>query len=453
MSEKRELSEDVREGMTKTAEGLLEFVGACPTAYHTVAEARRRLEAAGATYLAEGEAWELVPGGSYYTVRNGTSIVCWHVGKDVDAEGLRFQMAAAHGDSPTYRVKAEPELEGPGEYLRLNVEGYGGMLDYTWLDRPLGVAGRAMVRCEGGVESRLVNVERDVLLIPSVCIHMNRDANSGLALNRQVDLCPLFSAGELERGDFARMVADELGVAVDDVVSSDLYLVNHQEGRVWGQAGEFVSAGHLDDLQCAYAALEAFLSSGNEEDVSVCAVFDNEEVGSGTRQGALSTFLHDVLVRVAGCLGADEEGYIRAIARSFMVSCDNAHAVHPNHPEKTDDENCCWLNGGIVVKECASQTYTTDAFGRAVFGEICERAGVPVQPFANRSDARGGSTLGNLQARSVSVHALDIGLPQLAMHSSYETAGALDTAYAVRALTAFFDANVEIDGEEGARLG
>ncbi|MBP3885226.1 MAG: M18 family aminopeptidase [Olsenella sp.] len=429
---------------------LVEFIGRCPSAFHTVSTARVLLDEAGATYLPEGSEWHLEPGGMYYTVRNNSSIICWRVGAALD--DYHFQVAAAHGDSPSYRVKAVPELEGPGEYLRINVEGYGGMIDYSWLDRPLGVAGRVLVETPWGVASRLVHIDRDVLLIPSLCIHMNREVNNGFSFNRQVDLCPLFSAGSLSRGDFDRMIAEELGVGEDAVLARDLFLVNRERGRVWGQAGEFVSSGRLDDLQCAFAALKAFLASTNEGDVSVCAIFDNEEVGSGTKQGALSTFLRDVLVRVSAGLGMSDEDHLRAVAKSFLVSCDNAHAVHPNHPEKTDDANRAWLNGGIVVKESANQHYTTDAFSSAVFKAICARAGVPVQPFANRSDSPGGSTLGNLSNTQVSVHAIDIGLPQLAMHSSYETAGVADTAYAIRALTAFFDTTVRIDGADGAAL-
>ena len=361
-------------------------------------------------------------------------------------------MTAAHGDSPTYKVKAVPELEGPGEYLRLDVESYGGMIDSTWLDRPLGVAGRALVREGDQLVSRLVHVRRDVLLIPSVAIHFNREVNTGMAYNRQIDLCPLFSAGRLKRGAFDAMVADELGVRPEQVAARDLFLVNHQAPSIWGWANEFVSAPKLDDLQCAFASLKAFLAGGNAHDVSVFACLDNEEVGSTTKQGALSTFLRDTLVRTNAALGHGEEDYLRALARSFLVSCDNAHAVHPNHPEKTDDANAPRLNGGPVIKESANQKYTTDALSRAVFRELCERASVPVQTFANRSDSAGGSTLGNLSNTQVSVHAVDIGLPQLAMHSSYETAGADDTTLAIAALTKFFDTTVRIEGADRVTL-
>jgi aspartyl aminopeptidase len=451
----RELEEaralEVTQEDVATSRELVEFIRRSPSMFHSVATIRDYLDRAGATYLPEGEAWRLERGGLYYTVRNGSSLIAWRVGEELDR--YHFQMCASHTDSPTYKVKSVPELAGPGEYLRLNVEGYGGMIDSTWLDRPLSVAGRVLVREGGAVRSHLVSVDADVLLIPNVAIHMNRDVNKGVELNRQVDLCPLVSAGALGRGDFDRMVARELGVDAADVVARDLFLVNRQEGRVWGFANEFVSSPKLDDLQCDFVSLKAFLAARNPRDVSVLACFDNEEVGSNTKQGALSTFLADVLRRVNAALGKGQEDLLRALSASFLVSCDNAHAVHPNHSEKTDDENCAHMNRGIVIKEAANQHYTTDAFSRAVLREVCARAGVPVQTFANRSDSAGGSTLGNLSNMQVSVHAADFGLAQLAMHSSFETAGVKDTAYGIRALTEFYAADIEVDGADGFCIG
>ena len=445
--------------MTKTDErdaaaGLVEFLRACPTAFHAVDQIRRRLDAAGFAYLSEGAAWDVRAGGSYYTVRNNSSVVAWKVGAEVDptAAPYHFQMCAAHGDSPSYKVKAAPELAGPGEYLRLDVEGYGGMLDHTWLDRPLGVAGRALVRVGARVESRLVDGREDVCLIPSLAIHFDRERGLAPRLNRAVDLCPLFSAGALERGAFARVVAEAAGCAADDLLGYDLFLVAHEEPRVWGVAGEFVSGGHIDDLQCAYAALRAFLATDNARDVSVFACFDNEEVGSLTKQGASSTLLADALARVSAGLGATDEAHRRALAASMLLSCDNAHAVHPNHAAECDEANRCALNGGLVVKESANQLYCTDAFSRAALVAVLERAGVPYQVFANRSDKRGGSTLGNLSNAQVSVHAVDVGCPQLAMHSVFETAGARDTALAIDALSAFYGTDLVIDGADSVEL-
>ena len=427
---------------------LLAFIEQCPSAFHTIHAITCQLEQAGFSYLPEGAHWELRPGGSYYTTRNGSSIIAFRIGREMS--DYHFQLCASHSDSPSYKIKNEAELEGPGEYLRLNVEAYGGMIDSTWFDRPLGVAGRVLVKEADGVSARLFSADRDVLLIPNVAIHFNREINNGYKYNRQVDLCPLFSAGELKKGAFDAFVADQLGIEPERILGKDLFLVNRQKGSVWGARGEFVSSPKLDDLQCAYASLQAFLQAENDKVVNVYCCFDNEEVGSNTKQGAMSTFLADVLERINTGLGKDREEYLQAQARSFLVSCDNAHAVHPNHPDKTDAKNCVWMNRGIVIKESANQKYTTDAFSRAVFAQLCERAQVPVQSFANRSDSAGGSTLGNLSNTQVSMHAVDIGLAQLAMHSSYETAGAKDTAYAIRALRMFYETNLRI--EEAARV-
>ncbi|WP_229772133.1 M18 family aminopeptidase [Olsenella porci] len=442
---------DGMEDDLEVSRDLIDFIASCPSMFHTTRTIAGRLEAAGFEQLPEGEEWHLEPGGTYYATRNGSSVIALRVGDAIDVP--HFQMTAAHGDSPTFKLKDAPALEGPEGTLRLNVEAYGGMIDHTWFDRPLSVAGRVMVRDGSTVRSRLLAPDRDLVLIPSLAIHMDHDVNKGFAPNRQVDLCPLFSAGELKAADVDRLIAGELGVEPHDVLGRDLFLVNRQPGCVWGAASEFVSSPKLDDLQCAYASLVAFLTSRNESAITVYCCFDNEEVGSNTKQGALSTFLHDVLLRSSLALGMTEEGYLRALSRSFLVSCDNAHAVHPNHPERADDANRCRLNGGLVVKEAANQLYTTDAFSRSVFRAVCDDAGVPLQHFANRSDMQGGSTLGNLSNTQVSVHAVDVGLPQLAMHSSYETTGSHDTALGIRALRAFLSTNVAIEGAESATLG
>lgn len=434
--------------MNDLNQDMLSFIASSPSVFHTVSTIRKRLDAAGFIRLKEGQRWDIQRGQKYYTVRNDSSIIAFRV--PAELRNYHFQLSAAHGDSPTFKIKAEPELSGPGEYLRLNVEAYGGMLDYTWLDRPLSVAGRVLVRDNGRLFSRLLSLDKDILLIPSVAIHMNRSANSGLAFNRQIDLCPLFSAGTMKKGGFDGMLADALDIPVTNIVGKDLYLVNRQPGIVWGWKHEFVSAPKLDDLQAAFASLTGFLSAGECGAITVYCCFDNEEVGSNTMQGAMSTFLPDTLRRLNRALGKSEDEYLAAVAGSFLVSFDNAHAVHPNHPENTDAMNCCYLNKGIVIKENAAQKYTTDAFSRAVFTELCRKAEVPIQLFANRSDSAGGSTLGNLSNTQVSLHAVDIGLPQLAMHSSFETAGSLDTGFAVSALRTYFETRIAFDETESA---
>ena len=420
--------------------------------FHTAAAVRRRLDEAGFAYLPESKPWEVRRGGHYYTVRNNSSIIAFKVGAKLDA--YRFQLTASHSDSPTYKVKAAPELSGPSGYMRLNVEAYGGVMDHTWFDRPLSVAGRVLVRSGNRVESRLIAPDTDLLIIPRVPIHLDREANSRFSPNRAVDLCPVMSAGELGPGSFDRLVAQEAGVTPEQVLARDLFLVNLQPAQVWGEGEEFVSSPRLDDLMCAYTSLSAFLQVGAplENRISVYCCFDNEEVGSNTKQGAMSTLLRDTLERINQSLGFSSQDLRRALAVSFMVSCDNAHAVHPNRPERADERNRCVLNGGLVIKEAANQAYCTDAFSRAVFAALLDRAGVPRQTFANKSDMAGGSTLGNLSNMQVSMHGVDVGCAQLAMHSSYETAGACDVAHAIAAFEAFYEADVHIDGAQAALL-
>lgn len=425
---------------------LLEFIDSSKSMFHAVDTMRKYLEKAGYTYLSENSKWEIKKGGKYFTTRNNSSVLAFQVGEILD--DYHFQITAAHSDSPTYKVKAVPELEGPDEHLRLNTEGYGGMIDSSWFDRPLSLAGRVLIRENGKIVNKLFNIDRDILMIPNVAIHLNREVNSGYAYNKQIDLMPLFSAGELKKGDYDKMIADELGVKVEDIISKDLFLVNRQRQCIWGYKDEFVSTPKLDDLQCAFASLKAFLEGENKHAINVCVVFDNEEVGSNTKQGAMSTFMKDALMRLNSALGYGVDEYHMAVAKSFLISCDNAHALHPNHPELYDQTNRTYMNKGIVIKESANQKYTTDAFSRAVFLEICKRVDVPVQFFANRSDKVGGSTLGNLSNIQVSLHALDIGIAQLAMHSSYETCGVKDTGYTIKALREFFSTNIVIDGSD-----
>lgn len=424
--------------------GLLSFIQKSPTAFHAVENIAGQLRAEGFTELSEGAAWNIVPGGKYYVTRNGSSILALKAGGRL--ERYAFQIAASHSDSPTFKVKENAELEVRGKYTQLNTEGYGGMLCAPWFDRPLSVAGRVVVRSGERCETRLVNVDRDLVLIPSLAKHMNRQVNDGCAWNMQTDMLPLFGSGVCGPGALRRLIAGELEVAEEDILGTDLYLYNRTPPTVWGAEREFISCARLDDLQCAYTSLLGFLRGENPRTVNVFACFDNEEVGSGTKQGARSTFLSDTLRRLNAALGKTEEEYCQALASSFLLSCDNAHAVHPNHPEKTDANNCAYLNEGIVVKSHAGQKYTSDAVSVAIFKEICRKNGVPVQFFSNRSDAAGGSTLGNLAMAQVSVNAVDIGLPQLAMHSSYETAGVKDSEYMVRAAEAFFNSRIEALG-------
>ena len=435
----------------ETSREVLDFIEHSPSCFHAVEQLSQMLDQAGYQRLKECDGWTLEQGGKYYVTRNGSSIIAFHVGQQLD--NYHFQITASHSDSPSYKVKEKAELKGKGGYLQLNTEGYGGMICSSWLDRPLSLAGRVLVRQGNVVETRLLNIDRDLLLIPNVAIHMNRDVNSGMKYNQQVDMLPLFSAGECGENSYYELIAQELGVKPEDVVGCDLYLYPRVAPSLWGAKEEFISSPRLDDLQCAYTSMKALVDSHNPHGVNVCCCFDNEEVGSGTKQGALSTFLRDVLQRVHAALGHAPEDYFRAVAKSFMVSCDNAHAVHPNHPEKTDGENCVYMNQGIVVKFSANQKYTTDGISAAIFMQLCKDAQVPVQTFANRSDMAGGSTLGNLSTQQVSLHTVDVGLPQLAMHSAYETAGVKDSAYMVQALTAFYNTDLDITDSDRFVLG
>ena len=445
----------------QAARDLVAFIAASPSMFHAASQARALLEQAGFTYLPEGDAWSVAPDTRAYTVRNNSSVIAFAVGGGVHAEGagapaeaLHFQIVAAHGDSPTFKLKTTADTEGAGGTRVLDVEAYGGMIDYTWFDKPLSVAGRLMVRTPEGVESCLVAPDEDLLIIPSLAVHLDRTVNEGFSPNRAQDLRPLVSAGVLGEGDFEAHIARSAGVAPEDVLARDLFLVNRQPGCVWGAAQEFVSAPKLDDLMCAYTSLKGFIAAGVPAGACVNAwcLFDNEEVGSHTKQGALSTFLPDTLGRVCDALGAGAEGYRRALSRSMLVSCDNAHAVHPNHPEKYDARNQCRLNGGLVIKEAANQHYCTDAFSRAALAAVLDRAGLPYQTFANRSDMAGGATLGNLSNMQASMHAVDVGCAQLAMHSAFETAGARDVTLVARALQAFFEADLIIEGADRIRI-
>ena len=420
---------------------LLSFLQKSPTAFHAVDNIRNELVNHGYQELLEGKTWKVIPGGKYFVTRNNSSIIALNIGTKLD--DYSFNVAASHSDYPTFKIKENAEIEVKGKYTQLNTEGDGGMLCATWFDRPLSIAGRVLVKDGDRFVTRLLDFDRDLVLIPNMAIHMNRAVNDGYAYNKQIDMLPLFGGGDTKPGDLKKLMAQELGVEEKDIYGSDLYLYNRTAPSIWGAHEEFISSQHLDDLQCGFTSLKGFLKGNNEQSINVYACFDNEEVGSGTKQGAASTFLYDVLHRINASLGKDEEDYFRALASSFMLSADNAHAVHPNHPGKTDVGNCVYMNEGIVVKSHAGQKYTSDAVSIAIFRELCERAQVPVQFFANRSDEAGGSTLGNIAMAQVSMNSVDIGLPQLAMHSTYETAGIKDTYYMILVMEEFFNSHIQ----------
>ena len=411
-------------------EKLFDYIAVCPTAFHTCAHSADMLRESGYTELCEAQRWEIVPGGKYFVTRNGSSLIAFRVPA---GEIAGFMMTAAHGDSPAFKIKENAELSD-GNYLRLSVEKYGGMLCAPWLDRPLSVAGRVLVSEGDKLSVKLVDLKDPCAIIPNVAIHMNRNANDGMSYNAAVDMLPVWMSSE--KGSFRAAVAKAAGVAEDAIVTGDLFLYDPQKGVT---LGEYISAPRLDDLQCAFSSLTAFLAAGESRSIPVCCIFDNEEVGSETKQGAASTFLYDTLTRLCAALGMDGSEYRRLVAGSFLVSCDNAHAVHPNHGEFADRNHTARMNGGVVIKQSANQKYTTDAVSEAVTKMICEKAGVPCQVFANHADIPGGSTLGAILNSLVSVTSVDIGMAQLAMHSPYETAGAKDTAYLVQFAKTFYE--------------
>ena len=423
---------------------LFDFIQCSPTASHTVATVRAMLLQEGFTQLLETDPWQLEPGGKYFTIRGMSSLTAFQVPK---RDFRAFSVVAPHGDSPCFKVKESPEMRVDGKYTKLNTEVYGGMQLALWTDRPLSVAGRLAVRTEKGVKSVLCDIRRDLLLIPGVAIHMNRGVNEGVKLDTQKDTLPLLGGSQ---ADLKAMVAQNAGVAPEDILSWDLYLYSRAQGTVFGGEKEFIAAPRLDDLECVFAATKAFLAGENRENVTVLALFDNEEIGSLTRQGADSTFLGDVLERVALSCGKDQEGLYRAIAGGFMLSADNAHAVHPDSPEKSDPTNRCYLNEGVVVKH--SPRYASDALTAGVFQAICQKAGVPVQVYYNNSRIPGGGTLGNLSGSHVALPTVDIGLPQLSMHSPYETAGAKDLEYMVQAMEAFYQTLLTVTGQDAYEI-
>lgn len=431
---------------------FIDFAMNNPTPFHVVKGVEDELETIDAIHLPETEVWNLEPGKTYYVKRNNSSIIMFKV---PEAEVRGFNIAAAHTDSPALKLKGmQAEME-ESSYVKLNVEYYGGLLMSTWFDRPLSLAGRVMVKEKGKLVEKLVKIDRDLLVIPSLAIHMNRDANKGIEYNPQKDLLPLFAItpekGKAKGGAslLGELIGKELKTDPKNIVSCDLLVYNRTPGSIWGANNEFFSVQHIDDLQCAYGALQGFKDAKltkKQTSMPMLALFDNEEVGSETKQGADSTFLYDVIERIGEALGFGRQKLNAAIANSLLVSADNAHSVHPNSPEHHDPVNRPVMNKGIVIKHAANQHYTTDAVSAALFKELCSIAKVPVQEFYNRSDKPGGSTLGNISNCHVSMNSVDIGLPQLAMHSCYETAGVHDTAHLAKALKVFFSKSLVFDG-------
>lgn len=413
---------------------LIHFIAKSPSTFHAVRGIKAALLYAGFTEIREEDTWQIEKGGKYVVTRNGGALMAFTVPQE-GAEA--FHITASHCDSPTFKIKEDPEI-ADGPYVKLNVEGYGGMIMSTWLDRPLSVAGRLLVTENGHLAEKLVAIDGTMLVIPSVAIHMDRSVNQHKEWKVQKDMLPLYGMTGAKT-PFMDVIAASAKVKAEDILAHDLILYSRVPGTIWGEEREFISSPKLDDLQCAFACFRGFTQGQKEKYISVYALFDNEEVGSATSQGAGSTFLANTLERLARSLGYSYDETMAMIARSFMISADNAHSVHPNHPEYADPVNRPVINGGIVIKYSAAQKYATNAFSAAYFKKLCKDHDIPTQTFTNHSDNPGGSTLGNISNTVIAMPTVDIGLPQLAMHSSYETAGVKDTAYLVDAVTKFYE--------------
>ncbi|MEG1559531.1 MAG: M18 family aminopeptidase [Clostridia bacterium] len=422
---------------------LFGFLKNSPSMFHAIDVAKKTLIKNGFVELNESEAYKIERGGKYFVTRNMSSIIAFSLPKD-DFSG--FMVVASHSDSPTFKLKSEAEIEVNKKYIKLDTEKYGGMLMASWFDRPLSIAGKVVVKTETGVKSVLINIDRDLVIIPNLAIHMSRDANDGYKFNAAKDTYPLFS--EIDSSTtLNKLIAETAGVDEENVLGRDIYLYNRMGGTVFGANGEFIAAPRIDDLQCAFSSLTAIVSTEPNGAVPVCYIADNEEVGSGTKQGAAGTFLFDTLSRINEAFGGSNADYQIKIAQSFMLSADNAHAVHPNYTDVCDPKNAPYLNGGIAIKYNGSQKYATDAVSEGIFKNILNRAGVKYQPYANRSDMPGGSTLGNISATRVPMNTVDIGIPQLAMHSAYETAGTRDMAEMIAGMRACFESNIKRIGD------
>ncbi|MBQ9805911.1 MAG: M18 family aminopeptidase [Clostridia bacterium] len=426
---------------------LLQFISNSPTAFHAVESVTKQLDENGFLCLKESESWDLTPGKGYYVTRNQSSIIAFRMPTD---SPKRFMITASHTDSPNFKLKANHVMDEKNGYIRLNTEVYGGTILSSWCDRPLSLAGRVILAQNGAFTAKNVNIDRDLLVIPNVCIHQNRNINAGYTYNSAVDMIPLLAQKGDRETSVKNLVAKELGCDPADIAEMELFVYSRTPSTVWGASKEFFSAPRIDNLMCAYATLRGFLQAPAQADsITVYYAADNEETGSSTKQGAASVMLSDTLERIAKATNSDK---MQLLASSMMLSADNAHAIHPNHPELSDAQNAPRMNAGVVIKNNAAQKYATDAISSALFAKICQKSSVPYQYYSNRSDMPGGSTLGSIANTKVPLITVDIGLAQLAMHSAYETAGVYDTKYLIDATAQFYETQILADGDGSYRI-
>lgn len=410
--------------MKKFAENMLDFIYESPTQFNAVAVSAETLEKNGFEKLNPKENWKLEVGKKYYTTKNSSALVAFKINSDeIEKEG--FRIIGSHTDSPGFRIKPNAEMESCGAYLKLNTEGYGGMILSTWLDRPLAMAGRVFLRGENPFKpvEKIVNINKPVCIIPNLAIHMNRSINDGYKYNKQTDMLPLVGLinEQLEKDNYmVKLLASELEVEVEEIIDFDIFLYEYEKGCFTGANGEFISTGRLDNLSMYYSSVEALLDSDSKSGISIAVGFDNEEVGSSTKQGADSNMLLNILERICISLGKDRQQFFEAIENSFIISSDLAHAVHPNVNGMADPTNRPVMGKGPVIKVHAGQAYTSDGYSISVYKEICRECGVEYQEFVNKSDQRGGSTIGPISSTHIDIPSVDIGAPILSMHSIRE---------------------------------
>jgi aspartyl aminopeptidase len=428
--------------MSNTQE-LLDFINKSKTAFQSAYEIKCVLDNQGYSEIKEEDKWDLKKGGKYYVIKNNSALIAFEIGSgEIEKDG--FRLIGAHTDSPGFRIKPNPEMQVEGHYLKLNTEVYGGPILSTWFDRPLSIAGRVTLKGENPFEPKvqLIDINKPILIIPNLAIHMNRNINDGYEFNKQKDTLPLLTIVEdkLEKDKYLiNLICETLKVDANHILDFDLFLYEYAEGMLIGSNNEFISCGRLDDLWMVFAGLKALISSNEINATKVLVALDNEEIGSLTSQGANSSILQNILERITLGLYKEREDFKRALSNSVMISADLAHALHPNYTEKCDPTNKPLLGNGPVLKIAAGGSYSTDSYASAVFKGICEKAKVPCQVFVNRSDLRGGTTIGPITASKLNIPVIDMGAPVLSMHSIRELATVKDNEYTIKAFTEFFN--------------
>ena len=420
---------------------FIDFLNQSHCAYMAIDTACKKLDEAGFVHLKENATWNLQNNRYYYVVRNQSSLIAFKIPEIASVKSVNI--VASHSDSPALKVKPVEDISSD-KYGKINVEVYGGAILSSWFDKPLSLTGRVVLNKNGQIVSQLVDFDEDLAIIPNVAIHQNRQINEGYKYNPQVDLVPMMSLN-VQQPFFKNFLSSRLHVEIEDILAHDLFFYNRQKALIWGDKQQFISSGRIDNLESVFTSLTAFINSYSSQSINMLAVFDNEEVGAITKQGMASRFLLDVIERIFTSFYYVDSDIKAILANSFLMSCDNAHAVHPNHPELYDGFNKTYMNEGVVIKTSASQSYVSDAVSVAICKQLCQRANVPYQMFANKSDSRGGSTQAAISTINLPINMADIGLAQLAMHSSFETCGSSDVDYMINLLSQLYNSTIIMD--------